>query len=57
MEYDATSSAVRDEKSINLRIATGYVFITDTKSQIFGKFNTQTSTQGDASLKVLFYFP
>ena len=46
-----------DEKSVYSKIETSYAFISDTNDEIVEKFNTQTFTQGCASLKGLYCNP
>ena len=53
-ELDAVSlyaSAMWDEKSIYLKIETGYVFTEDMNDEFFEKFNTGNFNQGSVILK------
>ena len=58
--FDAVSlypSAMSDEKSIYLRIETGYAFKPDMNNGLVEKFNNQTFIQGSAFLKTKYYNP
>ena len=44
-----------DEKSIYLKIETGYAITSVTNDEIVGTFNCQTFTRGSAILKLLYY--
>ena len=46
-----------DEKSIYLRIETGYAFTRDMNDELVEKFNNQTFTRGSAILKIKYYNP
>ena len=57
-DFDAVSlypSAIWDEKSIYLRIETGYAYTTDMNDDLLDKFNTGNFTQGSAILKTKYY--
>ena len=59
-DFDAVSlypSAMSDPESIYPRIETGYPFTPDMNDDIVEKFNTQTSNQGSAILKIKNYNP
>ena len=59
-DFDAVSlypSAMWDEKSIYLRILTGYAYTPDMNDDLVNKFNNQTSTRGSAILKIKYYNP
>ena len=59
-DFDAVSlypSAMWDEKSIYLRIETGYAFTRDMNNELVGKLNIQIFTQGSAILKIKNYNP
>ena len=59
-DFDAVSvypSAMWDEKSIYLRIETGYAFTRDMNNELVEKFSTGNFTQGSAILKIKYYNP
>ena len=59
-DFDAVSlysSAIWDEKSINPKIETGYVFTKDMNNKLYNKIIIQIFTQGSAISKTRFYNP
>ena len=46
-----------DEKSINPRIETGYVYTEDMNDELVEIFKTNTFNQGSANLKIQYYNP